>query len=61
MTSFVALIKPTVVGVAVPTPSAPVICVVAVCNTIVPAKFCNVNVSFGLTICVFVPLAINSI
>jgi len=50
MTSLVALINPTVVGVAVPTPKAPVICVVAVCSTIVPDVFFNVNVSFGLTI-----------
>ena len=55
-----ALIKPTVVGVSVPTPSAPVTYVVAVCNAIFPDKFFNVNVSFGLTICVFVPFAIIS-
>jgi len=60
ITSFVALIKPTVVGVDVPTPSAPDTCVVAVCNTIVPDKFCSVNVSLGLIICVLLPLAINS-
>jgi hypothetical protein len=61
MTSLVALINPTVVGVAVPTPNAPDIYVVAVCSDIIPDKFCKVNVSFGLTILVFDPLAISSI